>query len=98
MAPLDINIEKPGSYFEFSFSSARGGFAPIPQTAPLVGVKSSAGTATVNEVVQVLSPEHGDTLFGVGSELALMCRAAFAVGALIGSMPLLYAVPIAAPS
>lgn len=42
------------------------------------GVAVAAGTATVATPVAVASPEEADTLFGQGSECALMCRAIFA--------------------
>lgn len=43
----------------------------------LLGNKRSTGTASTADPVSVSSPDEADTLFGVGSELALMCRAAF---------------------
>lgn len=42
------------------------------------GVAVAAGTATVATPVAVASPEEADSLFGQGSECALMCRAIFA--------------------
>lgn len=39
---------------------------------------TTAGTAAAATPVQVASPDEADTLFGSGSELALMCRAVFA--------------------
>jgi phage tail sheath gpL-like len=98
---IGITREKPGTYFEFSFTSARGGFAPIPQRLALLGVQT-ASTLPANSfdplTHRVLSPEAGDTLFGRGSELALMIRAAFRIGSLRGRMPEIYGVPLAAPS
>lgn len=42
------------------------------------GVAVAAGTASVATPVAVASPEEADSLFGQGSECALMCRAIFA--------------------
>jgi phage tail sheath gpL-like len=98
---IAITREKPGTYFEFSYTSARGGFAPIPQRLALLGVQT-ASLFTANSfdplTHRVLSPEDGDTKFGRGSELALMIRAAFRIGSLRGQMPEIYGVPLAAPS
>jgi phage tail sheath gpL-like len=98
---IAITREKPGTYFEFSFTSARGGFAPIPQRVGLLGVQTATALLanSFDPIThRVLSPEAGDTLFGRGSELALMIRAAFKVGSLRGRMPEIYGVPLAAPS
>ncbi len=98
---IAITREKPGTYFEFSYTSARGGFTPIPQRIALVGVQT-ASTLPANSfdplTHRVLSPEDGDTLFGRGSELALMIRAAFRIGSLRGRLPEVFGVPLAAPS
>lgn len=96
---LSINIERPGSYYEFTFTSSAGGFTPLPLEIALLGVPSTAGTKTTEgEEYRVLSPEEADTFFGRGSELALMCRAAFAVGSVRGFLPAIYGVPVAEPS
>lgn len=98
---IAITREKPGTYFEFSFTSARGGFAPIPQRVALLGVQTASVLPADSFdplTHRVLSPEDGDTLFGRGSELALMLRVAFRIGSLRGRMPEIYGVPLAAPS
>lgn len=52
--------------------------ADITATVSSVDYVTTAGTQAAATPVLVPSPEDADTLFGVGSELALMCRAAFA--------------------
>ena len=90
---ISASIQSPGTYFEFLFTSKAGGFAPLPLQIALLGVTSTA--ATEGEPIRVLTAEEADAAFGVGSELALMCRAAFAIGALKGTLPAIYGVPIA---
>lgn len=55
----------------------RRGTAPSPTAwkTGIIGQKTSAGSATANTVVQVTSLEMATALFGVGSQLALMCQA-----------------------
>jgi phage tail sheath gpL-like len=101
MSPIAITREKPGTFFEFSYTSARGGFAPIPQRLALLGVQTASLLASNSFdplTHRVLSPEDGDTMVGRGSELAMMIRAAFRIGSLRGRMPEIYVVPLAAPS
>ncbi len=65
--------------------------APIARTVGATTYTTPAGTATLTEEVAVNSPDEADTLFGAGSELALMARAVFAQH----RRPSLYAVPVA---
>ncbi len=94
---IGSNIQRPGTYYRFTFTSARGGFRPLPQQIAVVGVQTGT-TATAGEVYKVISPEQGDADFGAGSELALMLRAVFALGSARGKLPHVYAVPLDAPS
>lgn len=56
---------------------SRQGTTPseAPHRVGIVGQKTSDGSATANTCVQVTSPERAVALFGVGSQLALMCQA-----------------------
>lgn len=94
---IPTTIRTPGSYHEFAFLKAAGSLTPLPQRINLIGVQSDApaSTATVNEPVQVLNETDADTKFGTGSELALMCRAAFATAAVRGLTPEIWATPLA---
>lgn len=55
----------------------RQGTAPsaTPWKTAIIGQKTSAGSATANTLVQVTSAERATALFGVGSQLAIMCHA-----------------------
>ena len=54
----------------------RQGTSPAVANAKtcIVGQKTSAGSATANTLVQVTSAERATALFGVGSQLAIMCK------------------------
>lgn len=64
---------------------------PIARTIGATTYTTAAGTATVNQRVDVTSPEDADAKFGDGSGLATMARAAFAQN----KRASLYAVPVA---
>ena len=96
---LDIHIQRPGTYFTFEFSPATAGFLPLTHKVGFIGIAGATGTATVEAISErVLSPTHADSLFEAGSELALRCRRAFALGAITGSLPEIYGIPLAAPA
>lgn len=44
------------------------------QKVGIIGQKTSAGSATANVLVQVTSAQRATALFGVGSQLAIMCQ------------------------
>jgi phage tail sheath gpL-like len=86
----------PGFYQEFDTKAAARGLTPINLLLALVGGKSAAGTATAAKPIQVFTTADADNLFGLGSELALMYRAAYRA-ALKASLPppQFWCVPIA---
>lgn len=89
------NKRKPGTYIQFDTTSAARGLVPINWNVCLLGNKTTSGTATALVINLVESEGQADTLFGIGSELALMCRASFAAARLYGSSPAIYALAIA---
>ena len=104
--PLSTSVPSslltPQTYHNFTHVKGGAGLAPLPLRVLLVGIKSSAGTATVETPVQVLSEADGVTKAGQGSELALMVAKAFEQGALNastnrGGQPEVWICPIAAP-
>lgn len=106
MSPVTTTVPTslltPQSYHTFQHVKAGAGLAPLPLRVLLVGVKSSAGTATAETPVQVLDVADGITKAGQGSELALMIAKAFEQGMLNassgrGGMPECWICPIAAP-
>lgn len=52
--------------------------SPLSRTVGATTYTTAAGTAALNQRIEVLSPEDADTKFGEGAPLALMARAAFA--------------------
>jgi phage tail sheath gpL-like len=95
LTSVPSNKRKPGTYIQFDTTSAARGLVPINWNVVLLGNKTSAGTATALTTYLVESEGQADTLFGIGSELALSCRASFAAARQYGNSPAIYAVPIA---
>lgn len=99
--PIDTGVpaslKTPGTFARLLFSLAGRGLVPLPLKVLLVGMQSSAGSATAEVPVRVYDDADADTKFGTGSELALMCRKAFAQGRLQGTQPEIWGCPIAEP-
>lgn len=94
---VSTSLRQPATYHSFNVKQAAG-LVPVAQAIALIGVKSAAGTAVVGTVYEVQDAASSDALFGVGSELALMCRQAIAAGKLAGSSPKMYAICPATPT
>jgi phage tail sheath gpL-like len=73
------SLRKPGVYSEIDNSQAVRGPQSVTYRRLLIGQKLAAGTAVANTLVRVTSPAQADTLFGAGSMLAGMVRAALAI-------------------
>lgn len=72
------SLRKPGVYSEIDNSAAVRGPQSVTYRRLLIGQKLVAGTAVAEELVRVTSAAQADTLFGAGSMLAGMVRAALA--------------------
>lgn len=72
-------LRKPGAYSEIDNSLAVRGPQSVTYRRLLIGQKLAAGTATANALVRVTSAAQADTLFGAGSMLSGMVRAALAI-------------------
>ena len=70
LVPSDV--KQPGFYGETSSSKAQTGTASRPSL--LLGQKLTSGSATANTPVRVSSDVQADGYFGIGSQLARMCR------------------------
>ena len=90
-------VRRPGQFHEFDLTSSAQGLTPLANRVLLVGMMTSAGTATADEFVQVFDELTSDAAFGKGSELALMVRKAFETGRRLGFQPEIWACPVAAP-
>lgn len=72
------SLRKPGAYTEIDNSQAVRGPQFITYRRLLLGQKLVGGTAVAEELVRVTSGAQADSLFGAGSMLAGMVRAALA--------------------
>lgn len=72
-------LRKPGVYSEIDNSQAVRGPQSVTYRRLLLGQKLAAGSATAEQLVLVTSVAQADTLFGKGSMLAGMVRAALAI-------------------
>lgn len=68
------SLKVPGFWTEFDNSNA-GGNSVMPWKILLIGSMLSGGTATADIPVQIFSEDQADSLFGKGSQAALMARA-----------------------
>jgi phage tail sheath gpL-like len=91
------NLNQPRTFHTFTYLYANRSLVSLPMRIGLIGMKSAAGTATNGQVYEVVDATQTDGLFGVTSELALMCRMAFATSAFLSKGPRVYAVSVAAP-
>ena len=92
--PSDARV--PGSYQELKFGAA-GRLQPGVRRVALLGQRLSTGSVAALVAKEVYSDEEADTYFGIGSELALMCRWAIKAAKRFGLATVqLLAVPIAA--
>lgn len=70
LIPNDVRV--PGAYLEIDNTQAVRGLPGMPSRILVLGQKLSAGTATANVPVQVLSDKQAESLFGRGSMLHRM--------------------------
>jgi phage tail sheath gpL-like len=73
------SLRKPGVYSEIDNSQAVSGPQSVTYRRLLIGQKLAAGSALANTLVRVTSSAQADTLFGAGSMLSGMVRAAMAI-------------------
>lgn len=97
LSTVPSSLKRPGSFHEFVHTPAGRGLAPITNRVALLGTKTAAGTATVEQPVQVFDALDADTKAGKGSPLALMARKALETAQLKGVSPEIWIVPIAEP-
>lgn len=76
---LQGSILVPTTAVERDLNSNRVGLPTLDKKLLLVGYKTSAGIATVGRVYHISSVDSAITLFGIGSQLAVMTEAAITV-------------------
>ena len=75
---LPSTVRRPLVAHSFLYSSGARSLVPIDRRVVVVGIKTSAGTLAAATPTEIYDTVQSDTLGGVGSEVALMARAAFA--------------------
>jgi len=95
---IPTTTRRPARFYEFNVASSQRGLVPIDRNLALVGVFDSSGSATAATIYSVSEESQADSLFGVGSELALMCRWALKGFRAYGKSANLYAIGIADPA
>jgi phage tail sheath gpL-like len=89
---------RPGNTQEFNYKQASKGLTPTQKLVGLIGCKLASGPATAEKPYTIFSEKDGDDLFGAGSELAIMIRAAFAAANKIRSQPQIIACGVLEPA
>lgn len=96
---IPTNIRRPGNFHQLDTTSSSQGLQPLDNRVLLNGIMNSAGaTAVADDFVQIIDEAQADGLFGIGSEVALMCRHSLTVGRRIGFQPEIWAAPLAEPA
>lgn len=93
---ISPTLRRPQTFHQFVYQQGARSLVPLPQRALLIGT-SKAGTATAGVIQQINDPVETDGLYGVGSQLALMCRKAFETSQYLGQGPFLFAVGVVEP-
>src|SRR5512138_3779160 len=100
MSPINTNVPNgllvPSTYHSFSTLRAGNVLVSLPLRVALVGMMKD-GSAVAGTIYEVQDAAQTDDLFGVGTELAIMCRMALALYARFGRGPRVYAVGMAEP-
>lgn len=92
---VSSSIRRPGRFFDFNVANANRGLAVLNNRLALVGGLVSAGSKSAGTLVQIFSESDADTYFGMGSELALMCKWALRGAKDYGKAPEVWAIGIA---
>lgn len=91
-------IRRPGRFFDFNIASASRGLVPLNTRVCLIGTISGAATIAAATPTQIFTEAQADEYWGVGSELALMCRWAIKATIDYGKAPEIWAVGVADPA
>lgn len=91
------SLNRPQNFHTFTFIRAGGALTSVPLRIALIGAQRSTATATAGTVYDLsgLTAADTDALFGVSSELAIMCRKALECATQFQRGPRVFAVPIA---
>lgn len=93
---IDPSKRRPQTFHSFTYQQGGRSLVPLPQRLLLIGTMKG-GTAVASTIYLVSDPQETDGLFGIGSQLALMCRKAFETSGFLGQGPFIHAVGVAEP-
>ena len=91
---ISTSLRRPQTFHQFAYLQGGRSLVPLPQRLLNIGTMKG-GTAVAGTIYQISDAPEADALFGVGQELALMCRKDFETGAMIGQGPVIYAAGVA---
>ncbi|MGE0547615.1 MAG: hypothetical protein AB7O24_04265 [Kofleriaceae bacterium] len=90
---------RPQTFHRFTYLLGGGQLVALEQKVALIGTMfGPSGFGAAEFPHEITSPEQAYALFGVGSEITLMVRAAFATQRLIGRGPRIVAIGLEEPS
>lgn len=72
---IPVSWRVPGSYMEVKATVNENAVLPFPACGLVFGQMYEAGTATAGVPVRINSASQAQTLFGAGSQVAMMCAA-----------------------
>ncbi len=81
---IPVTLNRPGTRVEFDFTGALQGLPKPNVRILLTGQKTGSGSAANATPQRILSADHARTLYGPGSQLALMAKGWFAQSAAKG--------------
>lgn len=93
---ISTSLRRPQTFHVFTYQQGGRSLVPLPQRLLLIGTMKG-GTAVAGTIYQVNDPQETDALFGVGTQLAMMCRKAFETCGFLGQGPAIYATGLAEP-
>ncbi len=94
---IPTNLRRPQTFHRFTYQLGSRQLVPLPLTAVLIGTHITAAPSVAGTVYDVYDAEQGDTLFGIGSEIAIMIRKAIETSEFLGFGPSLKAIGIDEP-
>lgn len=94
---ISPTLRQPKTFHSFVYLQGGRSLVPLPQRLLMIG-SQKGGTAVAGQIYQIFDPVQSDALFGLGSQLALMCRMAFACGSQLGAGPNLFAMGVVEPT
>lgn len=93
---ISTSLRRPQTFHGFTYMQGGRSLVPLPQRGLLIGTMKG-GTAVAGTIYAVDDAVQADGLFGIGSQLTLMCRKAIETEGFLGQGPFLFAVGVSEP-